>query len=136
MKMCRFWKLSGKMVIKHLKKGRTQWLSVLMGHRGGDILGNARTKNGGQWAKMGGNGGEMGKNRAEVGDTLWGGGGGARRVCMQSMGPVSQCCRFFSMDHVHPYKGVCYIPLKLFRDPQRVGYQLVRILPRVLSLAI
>ena len=38
---------------------------------------------------------------------------------MQSMGPLSQCCLFSPMDHVHPCKGVRYIPLKVARDPQR-----------------
>ena len=36
---------------------------------------------------------------------------------MQSMGPLSQCCLLFPMDHQHPYKGVRYIPLKVCPRP-------------------
>ena len=69
-------------------------------------------ENGGKRGKWG----KVGKNSAEVGDT-WGGGGGGEG---QSMGPLSQCCLFSPMDHVHPYKKrVRYIPLKVVRDSQR-----------------
>ena len=46
-------------------------------------------------------------------------GANEERVRMQSMGSLSQCCLFSPMNHVHPYEGVRYIPLKLVSDPQR-----------------
>ena len=101
-KMCRFRKLSGKMVINHPKKGGMWWFSVLMGHRGWVYWAMAKGKMGGNWGKRG----KVGKNRAEVGDT-WGGRMKGLHAVHWSprVGPLSQCCLFSPMDHVHPYRG-------------------------------
>ena len=98
------------MVINYPPKGGKWWFSVLTGHSRWVYWAMVWKE---KWGKMGGNE----ENWGRIGQKL--GMQGGCRVRMQSMGPLSECCLFSHMDHMHPYRGVSYIPLKVVRDPQR-----------------